>query len=167
MIKRFITVSLIAAATACTPAERTENSAICGITLLASTAVIIDQFTQLQTALTEVPRGLEGRIPTRAVGYGTTPATAVIGDDGTVAVEYTGQGFPEFPGFGTAMVDDSSEVFHGILIWDMDPPPDYFPRIGTIADSNQVIPLVGMLINWASVNSERCPLFAALDSTPR
>ncbi len=135
--------------------------------MLASTAMIIDQLTHVYTALTEAPEGLEGTIATRAVGYGTTPATAVVGDDGTVAVEYAGLGFPETPGFGAALVDDSSEVFYGILIWDMDPPPDDFPRIGTIADANVVMPLIGVLINWGIVNSERCPLFAALDSTPR
>ena len=163
-MREFIAIFLLAAATGCGPREHSENSAICGITLLASTAVIVDQFNQLKEAPTEAPEGLEGRVATRAVGYGTTPATAVIGDDGMVAVEYVGQGFPETPGFGTAMVDDSSEVFHGILIWDMDPPPDDFPRIGTIADTNLVMPLIGMLVNWAAVNSERCPLFAALDS---
>lgn len=158
---------LITAAAACAPAERSENSAICGITMLASTAMIANQLSQGHVALTDAPAGLEGRVATRAVGYGTTPATAVIADDGTVAVEYAGMGFPETPGFGAALVDDSSEVFHGILIWDMDPPPDDVPRIGTIADANVVMPLIAVLINWRAVNSERCPLFAPLDSTPR
>lgn len=162
-----MTIWLITAAAACAPAERSENSAICGITMLASTAMIANQLSQGHVALTDAPAGLEGRVATRAVGYGTTPATAVIADDGTVAVEYAGMGFPETPGFGAALVDDSSEVFYGILIWDMDPPPDDFPRIGTIADANLVMPLIGVLINWGIVNSGRCPLFAPLDSTPR
>ena len=94
-MRALLAICLITTATACAPAERSENSAICGITMLASTAMIATQLTQGHVALTEAPKGLEGRVATRAVGYGTTPATAVIADDGTVAVEYAGHGFPE------------------------------------------------------------------------
>jgi len=52
----------------------------------------------------------------------------------------------------------------GILIWDKEPPPDSYPRIGIIASANSVLPLIGIRVSWASVNSERCPLFANLDS---
>ncbi len=62
-------------------------------------------------------------------------------------------------------MDDSSEVCRGILIWDKEPPPEDFPRIGTIADANTAMPLIGVRVNWPSVNSERCPLFAELDTS--
>ena len=62
------------------------------------------------------------------------------------------------------MIDDSSEVFRGILIWDKEPPPIEFPSIGTIADSNVVMPLIAVRLSWASVNSDRCPVFADLET---
>lgn len=166
VMRKLLTISIMSISAACAPAERSENSAICGITMLAGASRIIDQLTQVHSALTVPPVELEqGIVRARVVGYGTTAATTAAVEDGSVAVQYTGQGFPETPGFGVALVDDSSEVFHGILIWDKEPPPVDYPRIGTIADANIVMPLIGVRLNWASVYSERCPLFAELDST--
>lgn len=166
MIQRLFAVCAIAAAAGCSTADRSENSAICGITMLASTARIFGQLGELHSALTEPPEELrDGVVPARAVGYGTSAATTAEAEDGTVAVTFSGAGFPAEPGFGAALVDDSSEVFRGILIWDSDPPPNEYPTIGTITDANTVMPLIGLRVNWGSVNSDRCPLFAELDST--
>ncbi len=156
---------LILLATACSPPNRGENSAICGMTMLASATFLIDQITLPHMALTEAPDALKsGVVPARVVGFGTSPAVAGQAEDGSITVAYQGEGFPTRPGFGAALVDDSSEIFRGILIWDKEPPPASHPRIGTIADPNIVMPLIGVRVNWLSVNSERCPLFANLDS---
>ena len=106
----------------------------------------------------------ESIVPARVVGYGTTPAVTGLADDGRVIVTYLGEGFPSRPGFGAALVDDSSEVLRGILIWDAQPPPADYPRIGTITNTSITMPLIGVLVNWPSVNSDRCPLFAELDT---
>lgn len=165
-MRKLLTISIMSVAAACAPADRSENSAICGITMLASASRIIDQLAQPHSALTVPPVELQqGVVRTRVVGYGTTPATTAAVEGGGVAVQYTGLGFPETPGFGVALVDDSSEVFQGILIWDKEPPPDDYPRIGTIADANIVMPLIGVRVNWGYVYSDRCPLFAELDTT--
>ncbi len=165
MSRRLVTLALLAGIAGCAPRNRSENSAICGITMLASATRIIDQLTVVQFALSEAPEELlEGRFPARVIGYGTTAAAASPAEDGGVAAVYTGEGFPTRPGFGVALIDDSSEVFRGVLIWDKEPPPDDYPTIGTISDSSVTMPLISVLINWESVNSERCPLFAPLDS---
>ncbi len=163
MLRKLLPLILLAAA--CSPPNRGENSAICGITMLASATRIIERITLPHLALTEPPDGLKsGVVPARVVGFGTTPAVTGQAEDGSITVAYQGDGFPTRPGFGAALVDDSSEVFRGILIWDKAPPPADHPRIGTIADPNIVMPLIGVRVNWGSVNSERCPLFANLDT---
>jgi hypothetical protein len=164
MFHKHALVALVAVA-ACGSPNRSENSAICGITMLASATRIVDQINLPHLALSEPPRGVtEGIVPARVVGYGTTAAVAGQAEDGSAVVGYEGEGFPSRPGFGAALVDDSSEVFRGILIWDKEPPPAPYPRIGTIATANSVLPLIGIRVSWAAVNSERCPLFANLDS---
>ncbi len=163
MLRKLLPFILLA--TACSPPNRGENSAICGITMLASATFLIDQITLPHMALTEAPDELKsGVVPARVVGFGTSPAVTGQAEDGSIMVAYQGEGFPSTPGFGAALVDDSSEVFRGILIWDKAPPPTDHPRIGTIADPNIVMPLIGVRVNWGSVNSERCPLFANLDT---
>ncbi len=162
---RNLTALLLLALAACSPPSRGENSAICGITMLAAGARIMDQITLPYLALTEPPEALhEGIVPARVVGYGTTPAVTGLADDGRVTVAYLGEGFPSRPGFGAALVDDSSEVFRGILIWDKEPPPADYPRIGTITNTSITMPLIAVPVNWPSVNSDRCPLFAELDT---
>ncbi len=156
---------LLLLTTACAPPNRGENSAICGITMLASATRIIEQVTLPHMALTEPPDELKsGVVPARVVGFGTSPASTGQGDDGRISVAFQGEGFPTEPGFGVALIDDSSEVFRGILIWDKEPPPRDYPSIGTISDPNIVMPLIGVRLNWASVNSDRCPIFANLDT---
>ncbi len=162
---RNLTALFLLALAACSPSNRGENSAICGITMLAAGARILDHITLPHLALTEPPEALhEGIVPARVVGYGTTPAVTGLADDGRVTVTYQGEGFPSRPGFGAALVDDSSEVFRGILIWDAEPPPADYPLIGTIANTSITMPLIAVPVNWSSVNSDRCPLFAELDT---
>lgn len=165
MLRRLVTLAVLAGTMACAPRDRSENSAICGITMLASATRILEQLNQVESALSEAPEGLlSGPFAARVIGYGTTAAVANLADSGRVAARYSGEGFPTQPGFGVALVDDSSEVFRGVLVWDKEPPPAEYPTIGTIGDSSVTMPLIAVLINWESVNSERCPLFAPLDS---
>ena len=162
---RNLTALFLLALGACSPPKRGENSAICGITMLAAGARILGQITLPHLALTEPPKALHDSIvAARVVGYGTTPAVTGLADDGRVTVTYLGEGFPSRPGFGAALVDDSSEVLRGILIWDAPPPPADYPRIGTITNTSTTMPLIGVLVNWSSVDSDRCPIFAELDT---
>ena len=162
---RNLTALFLLALAACSPPNQGENSAICGITMLAAGARILDRITLPHLALTEPPKALHDSIvAARVVGYGTTPAVTALADDGRVIVTYLGEGFPSRPGFGAALVDDSSEVLMGILIWDAQPPPADYPRIGTITNTSTTMPLIGVLVNWSSVDSDRCPIFAELDT---
>jgi hypothetical protein len=141
-----------------------EDSAICGLTHLASANKVLDLAASSSVnQLFSWPENIPTQIPVRAVGYGT--GTGIVGDgpDGVI-VGFEGEGFPSSPGFGVALVDDSSEVFRGVLIYDMDVPAA-FTIIGGVAGTQFVIPMYAFRINWSAVNDLRCPIFSAPDTT--
>lgn len=148
---------------ACAGDRNPENSPTCGLSALAAGTIVLDQFQAATTVLPDAPDGLTGTVAARVVGRGTARALVARADSG-VTLGYEGEGFPARPGFGVALVDDSSEVFRGVLIFDSDGPADY-PQIGTISSTTSTIPLYAMRITWSRVSSAKCPLFAAVDTT--
>jgi len=140
-----------------------QNTAMCGLTFMASGNRVLDQLATGSSVLRTPPVAmLEGYVPTRVLGYGASRSMAAADGD-RVVLGYEGEGLPKFPGFGVALVDDSIEVFRGVLIFEPEPPP--YPELGSIAGPNSSIPLFGMRIHWSSVNSDRCPLFPSSDTT--
>ena len=101
------------------------------------------------------------------VGHGTTQVLITRGPDGLI-MGFEGEAFPKTPGFGVLLVDDSSEVTRGVLIYDKEEQGG-IPKLGTISGTASTIPLYGMRVNWSNVSDPRCPLFAPLaaDSTGR
>jgi hypothetical protein len=85
-------------------------------------------------------------------------------EEGPLSLGYDGEGLPSEPGFAVAIVDDSSEAFRGVLIFETNPPEGY-PELGVVAQGANSVPLFGLRIHWSSVNSEDCPIFAAPDSS--
>jgi hypothetical protein len=138
-----------------------ENRAACGFSALAGATMVLEQMRAGSKALTEPPPGLSGTVPARVVGRGTTAALAAATDSG-ILIGYTGEGFPTQPGFGLALVEDSAETFKGVLIYDIEPPRGV-PQLGTVASGSTLIPLFGTRVTWASVSSERCPLFGTVE----
>jgi hypothetical protein len=159
-MKRFL--FLLLALAACRSDRNPQNSPVCGFAALAAGTLVLDQFQTGTTLLSSPPAGLTGDVPARVVGRGTAHALAARTDSG-VALGYEGEGFPDRPGFGVALVDDSSEVFRGVLIFDSDGPADY-PQIGTVSSASSTVPLYAMRITWSRVSNPKCPLFAP-DST--
>jgi hypothetical protein len=159
---RSLLLLLPIALAACGGGRDAENSPVCGLAALAAGTVILDQFQARSTVLDSAPAGLEGTVPTRVVGRGTSQALAARSETGVV-VGFEGEGFPERPGFAVALVDDSSEVLRGILVFESDGPADY-PQIGTVSSPTSTLPLYAMRITWSRVSDERCPLFSSPDS---
>lgn len=143
-----------------------ENSPVCGISAMAGASMVLEQFAVPGKILTKVPDGLEGVVPARVTGYGTGRALAARGPDGAVILGYEGEGFPTVPGFALALVEDSLDTFKGVLIYDLDPPQS-IPQLGTVSSSTTTVPLFGLRVMWSAVSSERCPMFAAPDTTSR
>jgi hypothetical protein len=156
-----VLLPIVALGVACSTGDR-ESSAMCGITFLAGANRVLAQLPMIHAVLTDPPPEMTGVVPARVVGY--SPARASVGDgpDGVV-LDFEGEGFPELPGFGVALVDDSIEVFRGVLIFMVEPPEDY-PEIGTVFGDSTNVPLYALRVNWSSVNSERCPIFSPVDT---
>jgi hypothetical protein len=147
---------------ACGDGRSAENSPVCGFAAVAAASWILDQFQGRTTVLDSAPPGLTGPVPAKVVGRGSSQALAARSDAGVV-LGFEGEGFPERPGFAVALVDDSSEVLRGVLIFESDGPADY-PQIGTISSPTSTLPLYAMRIAWSRVSNERCPLFSPADS---
>jgi len=164
-IKHLILAAVPAILVGC-ESEGGENSFTCGVTMMASASYLNEQLSDLNKVVRTPPEGLTTAesVPARAVGYGSSMAVNRDGEEGRVLLQFQGEGFPAEPGFGVAIVDDSSEVFRGILVVDNDPPPDGYPTIGEISGPSGAMPLIALRINWGSISSERCPLFNAPDS---
>jgi len=160
---QFLAATLIVVA-ACARGSN-EDSAICGLTHLASVNKVLDQASsnairELRTWPENVPR----RIRVRSVGYGTGWGIVGHSSDGVI-IGFEGEGFPASPGFAVALIDDSSEVFRGVLIYDMDVPAA-FEALGGVAGTDLVIPMYAFRINWSAVNDPGCPIFAAPETSP-
>lgn len=159
MRRVFIWVLAIAA---CGEGANRENSPICGFQSLASANLVLDQLKGGTKTLSELPGDLGSVVPVRVVGRGTARAIAAQGADGLV-LGYEGEGFPTQPGFGLLLVEDSLDTFKGVLVYDLDP-PTHLPRLGTMASAQMSVPVYGLRVTWGAVSSERCPLFAAIDT---
>jgi len=149
---------------ACGGDRNPENSAVCGMAAMAAGTMILDQFQARTTVLDAAPPDLVGTVPARIVGRGTARALVARTETG-VALGYEGEGFPEIPGFAVALVDDSTEVLRGVIVFESAGPADY-PQIGVISSATSSLPLYAMRITWSRVSEPRCPLFAGADSTP-
>ena len=156
---RYGLVLLVVGALGCERDRNPENSAICGLSSIGAASLVIDQFSRGTTVLETPPPGMTGVIPARVTGYGTTRAFVALDDNNQPLLGYEGEGFPSRPGFAVALVDDSAEVFRGVLIFDSDGPVTY-PVIGSVVGADATIPLYGMRIRWEAISDDRCPLFA-------
>jgi hypothetical protein len=139
-----------------------ENRASCGIAIMGAANKVLEQMQTGTKILGQVPDDFRGTVATRVPGYGTVAGLVADSPEGPI-VTYEGDGFPETPGFGIMLVEDSTDTFQGVLIYDLDPPMGY-PILGGVSDGRLVVPLYGMRVSWGAVSFPRCPLFAPTDT---
>lgn len=142
---------------ACGGEYNPENSMQCGLQAIASANRVLERFQTGSSLMGTAPVEMRGTVPARVVGHGSGRALVAEGPNGVVA-GFEGEGFPMRPGFAVALVDDSLEVFRGILIYEADGPADY-PQIGTVSGEQMTIPLYAMRAPWSHISTEDCPLF--------
>lgn len=159
-VKRALALLYVLVAPAC--GGNPENSPSCGIASIAAASMILQSIQDLNRLVVDPPAELPNPLPARVVGYGTASAVVGSGPEGLV-LGYQGPGFPKVPGFGLLLVDDSSEVVRGVLIYEPEAPPNR-PQLGTISGTSSTLPLYGVRVHWPSVNTPRCPLFGRLPS---
>lgn len=164
-MKRMLFLGVALALAACGGA-RNENSASCGFASIAGSNLVLQQFQARTTVMDSAPPGLDtGLVATRVVGHGTSASIAARSANGLV-LGYEGEGFPSQPGFAVALVDDSSEVLHGVLVFESDGPADY-PQIGIVSAPNGNVPLYAMRIGWHDVSDPKCPLIGVVPDSLR
>ena len=129
---------------------------------MAGAAMVLEQLRGGGRFMDTPPEGLQGTVPARVVGYGTTAALVADSPDGPL-VAYEGPGFPSLPGWGLALVEDSLDTFKGVLIYETEPPTGY-PILGGVVGGSYTVPLYGARVSWGGVSDPRCPLFGSIDS---
>ena len=142
-----------------------ENSAACGFSFVAGASMILQQANSPAAFLTQPPKGLSGTVPARVVGHGSGHALGGTSPQGVV-LGFEGDGFPTVPGFGLALVDDSSETVRGVLIYEPTPPVGY-PSVGTISGGRSTLPLFATRVHWGAFADPKCPMFAPADTAHR
>jgi hypothetical protein len=140
-----------------------ENNAACGFTSMAVASRLVQSLQDLSHAVNTPPADVPGVIPGKVVAHGTRPVAASRSPKG-LTLTYAGDAFPQVPGFGVLLVDDSTEAVRGVMIFEPDPPKGW-PQLGTIESGGTSLPLLGMRVHWADMNAPRCPVFQPLDSS--
>lgn len=165
-MQRLLILTVALTALGCGGGSHSENSASCGFASIAGSNLVLQQFQARTTVMDSAPPGLDtGLVATRVVGHGTSASLAARSPQGLV-LGYEGEGFPPIPGFAVALVDDSSEVLHGVLVFESDGPADY-PQIGIVSAASGNVPLYAMRIAWHDVSDPKCPLIGAVPDSLR
>lgn len=165
-MQRPLILGVALALAACGGGSHTENSASCGFASIAGSNLVLQQFQARTTVMDSAPPGLDtGLVATRVVGHGTSASLAAQSSTGLV-LGYEGDGFPPIPGFAVALVDDSSEALHGVLIFESNGPADY-PQIGIVSAASGNVPLYAMRVAWHDVSAANCPLIGAVPDSLR
>ena len=134
------------------------GSPTCGMALTFGPTLVQQRLTNLRAVIVDAPVGLPTTLPARVAGRSDT-GRVLVGYEGTrLIMGFEGGGFPERPGYGLLVVDDTSQRAMGVLIFDSDGPRDDFPRIGAVQGGQITVPLYGVLVDWAKVSNPRCPL---------
>lgn len=162
-----VVLASVATLTACT-VDRS-RSPVCGMALLVGPNLILQQLSDARALLTDAPRGLPGTLPVRITGQPDTGRAGVTsGDRGGLLLELDGNLIPEISVdssgrdstvFGVLLVDDSTAVVYGVLVYERPRPPADYPRVGTLSDPRRAIPIYGLRVNWRDLSNPRCPLF--------
>jgi hypothetical protein len=147
------------------------RSPVCGMALLVGPNLILQQLSDARALLTDAPRGLPGSLPVRVTGQPDTGRANVTGGDrGALLLELDGNLIPtisvdtngrDSTVFGVLLVDDSTAIVHGVLIYERPRPPAEYPRVGSLSDARRAIPVYGLRVNWRDLSNPRCPLFGS------
>lgn len=156
---RVLAPILLAALLAGGCAER-RGSTLCGISLLATPVVIMDQFAVPRQTLSVPPRDLPEELTVRFAAdavtrgiVGRTDSLLVIGVEGLMPGTAV-------PGFGVLVTDMQGSV-QGMMVYEGDPIPGA-PHLGTIQVGQRTAPLLGVRVDFARIEDPRCPIFPVL-----
>jgi hypothetical protein len=143
------------------------GGATCGLALVVGPRLIQQQTENPRAVLPDAPIGLPATLPARVAGRSDSGGVEVQYEASRLLMRYQGAAFPAQPGYGLLVVDDTSRRAMGVLIYDADVPRDADnARIGTVRGGDVVVPLFGVLVDWANVSNPRCPLLGQPTASP-
>jgi hypothetical protein len=143
------------------------RSPVCGMALLVGPSLIQQQLNNARALLTDAPRGMPASLPARVAGEADTARALVATDRDRLVLSFSGKNFPpvqtdssqrDSSVFALLVVDDSTDVVKGVLVYAGRRPPAEYPRLGTMVGDDQVVPLYGLRLDWTAVSNPRCPL---------
>ncbi len=158
-----LAIAVLAALTACEPAE--PRPPACGIpTAVIAPEAIFRAFTSVRNTVFEPPLDLPSTLPTRVVVTGHKSEAIVGYGEAGLVIGFQGAGFPAAGGYGLLVVDDSTNTYQGVMIYESARPDDDFPTIGIVSARIGEIPLYGVRVRWREMSNPRCPLLGEPDS---
>jgi len=142
------------------------RSPACGLSFIASPALIREQLRNPRAIITDAPRGLPDSLPAMVIRQRQGAVRVVYDPEGKLLImEYAGDSFPTRGGYGLLVVDDTSHRAVGVLFYDSEEPKDH-PKLGTVTGGTATVLLYGVKVDWASVSNPKCPILGAPVSKP-
>jgi hypothetical protein len=143
------------------------RSPVCGMALLVGPSLIQQQLNNARALLTDAPRGMPASLPARVAGEADTGRALVATDHDRLVLSFVGNGFPpvqtdsarsDSSVYALLLVDDSTDVVKGVLVYAGRRPPKEYPRLGAMVGNDQTVPLFGLRLDWSTISNPRCPL---------
>ncbi len=133
------------------------GSAACGLDALTGPAALLGQFEVPDQTLGVPPRTLPERLVVRLVAGPAYPAIVgrsdslwIVGVEGALPAKVK-------PGSGVLVLDRSGKA-RGVLLYE-GTPVEGAPEIGKVSVGDTTVPLIGIRLDPAKIESPRCPLF--------
>jgi hypothetical protein len=129
----------------------------CGFAAVAGQSILLDQFNQPGTVLSELPDQLPAALPVRvALGpayrsvVGRADSMLIVGVEGAV---------PSDPpvGFGVLVVSPAGTL-QGVVLYAGDPILGA-PRLGSVNLGDRDLPLIGLRLELSHFEKASCPIF--------
>jgi hypothetical protein len=134
------------------------GNAACGITALAGSTMLLDQFSVPEQTLTSTPRTVPSVLPVRLAAGPAWRGLVTAAADSTWIVKVEGQLPAQTrPGFGVLVVSTSGSA-SGVMLY-TGPPVARAPVVGSVTADTFTIPLLALQTNVSGLEDPACPFF--------
>jgi hypothetical protein len=136
---------------------KTAGDASCGFSQVAASTMLLNEFGTPGQTLGIAPSALPSRLPVRLVA-GSVYAGTVTRDSSEWTVTLSGTLPPKVtPGFAVLVVDKTGKP-RGVALYESDKIMGA-PTLGTLISGAFHVPMVGIQLDPARLDSPRCPFF--------
>jgi hypothetical protein len=154
-MKRTLLLAPILLATAC---GGSNPGSACGITAIAGSSMLLQEFGVPQQTLSVPPSNLPQRVVARVAAGPALEAVVGRAEDSSLIVGVEGSvPGPIEPRFGVLVIDPNNKT-RGIMLYESEPIKGA-PVLGRVALDSLMLPLIGIQLDPARFEDLRCPLF--------